>query len=180
MVTDILAIYAAVVSTVSLAISYSAYRSDDPKLSGSAEMVDERSRGESPQLTISISLHNRGRGAITVDSAEIWQHGQIHSWMLSKLDAETFKLPARIEGHSGIRWKFRPADNVPLLDGNKSPKFEARIGLALSAGASATPAGLTARAWPEARPETPRRTLRAGHLRIRRTGKVGHGIVNCG
>jgi hypothetical protein len=37
MLTDILAIYAAVVSTVSLVIAYFAFRSDDPKLSGSAE-----------------------------------------------------------------------------------------------------------------------------------------------
>ena len=108
--TEILASYAAVVSTSSLAISYLAYKSGAPKLSGNAELRQDM---DGPILRIAV--HNRGRGAITVESVELlgiyydgFQMVPGDSW---KLSSPEHVLPARIEGHSGIRWNF-PAHNI--------------------------------------------------------------------
>lgn len=62
--TEVLAVYAAVVSTSSLAISYLAFRSGGPRLSGSAEIYG---RYDIEGLTLHVDIHNRDRGPITVD-----------------------------------------------------------------------------------------------------------------
>lgn len=116
MLTEILAIYAAVISTVSLAIAYFAYRSGDPKLSGSAELIGSYVI-DGPVLR--IALHNRGRGAITVDSGELLGWAIVDEFSQSefplplgtwKLNAADLKLPIRIDGHSGIRWNIAAHD----------------------------------------------------------------------
>jgi hypothetical protein len=112
--TDVLAIYAAVISTSSLAISYLSYRSGGPQLSGDAFMTDQMV-GEPPLLY--IALHNRGRGPVTVDSIMLWAMGPtsvdkdplpVTGW---PLPAVSSKLPVRIEGHSGGRW-WVPAQQI--------------------------------------------------------------------
>lgn len=61
--TEVLAIYAAVVSTSSVAISYLSYRSGGPQLSGSAEIYG-RYDIEGPKLHVDV--HNRGRMTATM------------------------------------------------------------------------------------------------------------------
>jgi hypothetical protein len=111
--TEILAIYAAVISTISLAIAYLAHRSGDPQLSGAAEIVG---RYDIAGPTLHIALHNRGRGPITVDSIMLW--GLTPSWggktlpiVGWPLHAPNSQLPARIEGHSGRNW-HTPAQEI--------------------------------------------------------------------
>jgi hypothetical protein len=120
MLTEVLAIYAASISTISLAISYFAYRSDDPKLSGSAKLdtrfVDLDRMPGGP--TLYVTLHNRGRGAITVASVNSLPAGILivggrdnSPW---QIDTNDLELPTRIEGHSGVQWK------IPLQKWNSS------------------------------------------------------------
>lgn len=109
----ILASYAAVVSTSSLAISYLSYRSGGPQLSGSAE-IEGRYDIDGPKIYIDV--HNRGRGPITVDSVALWGVGRdyekeglpVAGWPLR---SPSCVLPSRVEGQSGEHWHF-PAHNI--------------------------------------------------------------------
>lgn len=106
--SELLASYAAVVSTSSLAMSYLSYRSGGPQLFGSAE-IEGRYDIDGPKLYIDV--HNRGRGSITVDSVMLWGIGKAHEkeglpvvgW---PLHLPSGALPCRIEGQSGGHWHF--------------------------------------------------------------------------
>ena len=131
--TVVLASYAAVVSTSSLAISYLSYRSGGPRLSGSAYIYG-RYDIEGP--TLLVDVHNRGRGPITIDSVMLWGIcGTGHEkglptggWPLSSPGCV---LPSRIEGHSGMHWRF-PAHHVSKewLSRHDIAGLEVTVGLA--------------------------------------------------
>lgn len=130
---EILAIYAAVVSTGSLAVAYFSYRSGGPQLSGSAEIYG-RYDIEGP--TLHINIHNRGRGAITVDSAALWGILIYPNKSLPTIEwplhLSSDALPCRIEGHSGTRWHV-PAHEIArywLNWRNHNKRLEVQIGLA--------------------------------------------------
>ena len=132
--TEVLTIYAAVVSTSSIAISYLSYRSGGPQLSGSAEIYG-RYDIEGP--TLHVDVHNRGRGPITVDSTMLWGVGIVHKkdglpvvgWPLR---SPSCVLPSRIEGHSGERWHF-PAHDLAKewLNRYDLARLEVEVGLAV-------------------------------------------------
>lgn len=111
--TEALAVYAAVVSTGSLTVSYLSHRSGGPQLSGEAEIYG-RYDIEGPKLFVAV--HNRGRAAITIDSVMLWGVGiagleedrPIVGWPLR---SPKCVLPSRIEGSSGALWGF-PAHEV--------------------------------------------------------------------
>jgi hypothetical protein len=104
MLTDALAIYAAVVSTISLAISYFANRSDNPKLSGVATY------GKSDLIdTIEVNVYNRGRGAITVESVEIYSKERGDNPESSEVAVSE---SSRIDGHSGAHWTIPAPPSV--------------------------------------------------------------------
>jgi hypothetical protein len=131
--TEVLATYAVVVSTSSLAISYLSYRSGGPQLSGSAEIYG-RYDIEGP--TLHVDVHNRGRGPITVYSIMLWGVGiaykkeglPVAGWPLR---SPSCGLPSRIEGHSGERWHF-PAHDLAKewLNRHDLARLEVEIGLA--------------------------------------------------
>lgn len=130
--TAILAAYAAVVSTSSLAISYLSYRSGGPQLSGDAEIYG-RYDIQGPMLHVAV--YNRGRGSITVDSIMLWGIGialekslPVVGWPLR---SPSCALPSRIEGHSGTRWHF-PAHHVTKewLNRDDLTRLDIQIGLA--------------------------------------------------
>jgi hypothetical protein len=130
--TVILATYAAVVSTSSLAVSYLSYRSGGPQLSGDAE-IGGRYDIQGP--TLHVDLYNRGRGPITVDSIMLWGVGialegslPVAGWPLRSPGCV---LPSRIEGHSGAHWHF-PAHDVAKewLNRDDLTRLEVQIGLA--------------------------------------------------
>jgi|SRR5580692_215082 hypothetical protein len=131
MLTEILAVYAAIVSTVSLAIAYFAYRSDDPKLSGTVEVKNDL-RSIKGRIELEISLHNRGRGAITIDSVNMWKAGA--GKLMPIPDHTDVSLPVRIDGHSGLRWKIAvedSSDHLPWSASYERPRnFVAVVGLA--------------------------------------------------
>src|ERR1700704_452732 len=96
---EVLAIYAAVVSTGSLGVSYLVYRSGGPQLSGNAEIYG-RYDVEGP--TLLVDVHNRGRGAITLDSVglvgigiDLEREFPVRGWPLR---SPSCVLPLRIEG----------------------------------------------------------------------------------
>ena len=112
--TTLLASYAAIVSSCSVVISYLSYKSGGPQLSGSAGLIG-RYDLEGPILF--VSLHNRGRGPVTVDSVLLWGLGStevargalpVVGWPLHPVNSQ---LPVRIEGHSGVRWNS-PAQKI--------------------------------------------------------------------
>jgi hypothetical protein len=130
--TMVLASYAAVVSTSSLAISYISYRSGGPQLSGDAG-IEGRYDIQGP--TLYVALYNRGRGPITVDSIMLWGVGialkkslPVAGWPLRSPGCV---LPSRIEGHSGAHWHF-PAHDVTKewLNRHDLAGLEATINLA--------------------------------------------------
>ncbi|HUC23943.1 MAG TPA: hypothetical protein VMA73_14640 [Streptosporangiaceae bacterium] len=136
MLTETLAIYAAITSTISLIISYFAFRSGDPKLSGVAEIrADDDEpwdRRKPHNYSLFVALYNRGRGAITVDSIEVycdslWRGPK--NWTPS---ADSVSLPVRIAGNSGVKWDINiPRDDVRTFRGWKSSGvIEVNIGLA--------------------------------------------------
>jgi hypothetical protein len=133
MLTEILATYASVVSTSSLAIAYRAYRAGGPRLSGRAKIY-RRYLIDGPMLL--VDLHNRGRGPITVDSVQlesvvVADDGPLRIIGWPTLSSSNCSLPSRIEGYSGEHWNF-PAHDI--LEEWKSKgniaHLEARIGLA--------------------------------------------------
>jgi hypothetical protein len=102
--TEVLATYAAVVSTASLAVSYLSHRSGGPQLSGNTELIGKYDT-EGPKLTVQV--HNRGRGPVTIDSIMLpgWGPTSLRrkpvgkvGWSFGPINSE---LPVRIEGHSG-------------------------------------------------------------------------------
>lgn len=106
--TEILAIYAAVVSTSSLVVSYISYRSSGPVLSGEAEIHAEiygSEKIDGPVLW--VHLYNRGRAPVTVHSAMISAEGRAEvrrvDWWLH---SDECSLPSRMEGYSGENWIF--------------------------------------------------------------------------
>jgi hypothetical protein len=131
--TEVLAVYAAVVSTGSLAVSYISHRSGGPQLSGDAEIYG-RYDIEGPKLFVAV--HNRGRGPITIDSIMLWGIGiaglekdrPIVGW---PLHSPKCVLPARIEGNSGALWGF-PAHVVTKewLRRDDLARLQVQIGLA--------------------------------------------------
>jgi hypothetical protein len=133
MLTTVLAIYAAVISTVAVLISYYANKSDNPKLSGTVSLsgVTQGDWKKSKQFELSIALHNRGRGAVTVDSVKVYPNGIFGDGGVWKLGTDELKLPFRIEGNSGIHWDIRPAgEQLRFLQRRSSKKLQAVIGLA--------------------------------------------------
>jgi hypothetical protein len=130
--TEVLAAYAAVVSTSSLAISFLSYRSGGPQLSGSAE-IEGRYDIDGPKLYIDI--YNRGRGPITVDSVMLWGVGRAYEkeglavvgWPLR---SPSCVLPSRIEGQSGEHWHFAAhAFTKEWLNRRDLARLEVHIGL---------------------------------------------------
>lgn len=115
MLTEILATYAAVVSSSSLIVSYFSYRSGGPRLSGRAEIIG-RYDIEGP--TLHAAVYNRGRGEITVDSVMLWGLSTplinrktllpTVGWPLHPMNSQ---MPVRIEGHSGANW-HSPAQEI--------------------------------------------------------------------
>ena len=71
MLAEVLAIYATVVSTGSLVISYFSHRSSGPRLAGYAMVA--RGPKEQGQYRIHLELFNRGQGPVTVHS--MWPIG---------------------------------------------------------------------------------------------------------
>lgn len=131
--TTILASYAAVVSTGSLAVSYLSYRSSGPQLSASAE-IEGRYDIDGPKLYIDV--HNRGRGPITVDDVMLWGVAKVyekegHPIVGWPLRSPSCTLPTRIEGHSGEHWHF-PASSFTRewLTRDDLARLEAYIDLA--------------------------------------------------
>jgi hypothetical protein len=141
MLTEILAIYAAVVSTSSLTVSYFSYKSGNPRLSGKAELHNT----DAPILH--IWLYNKGRGAITVNKFELYGFEPGSKEESKTLESKDFPplwwpfprhqcgLRKRIEGHSDDEWflplpemaiKWLNLPNLALLDlevllGNGNP-----------------------------------------------------------
>jgi hypothetical protein len=119
MLTEVLAIYAAVVSTGSL-VAYISYRSNGPVLSGEASFMAEiygKDRIEGPVLW--VNLYNRGRAPVTVHSASIWAEGIGRSagyvrggplvigwWLDGDAISDKYSLPAKIEAHSAVACIF--------------------------------------------------------------------------
>jgi hypothetical protein len=116
MLTEIVAIYAAVVSTVSIVITYFAYRSENPKLSGSVlpggrgRIILGKPYGPTIysqdevefEVPLVIAINNRGRAPITIESASAscivctrkrYAHPAENS----------LEFPIRIDGNSGVR-----------------------------------------------------------------------------
>lgn len=141
MLTEILAIYAAVVSTGSVIIAYFSYRSGDPRLSGSAEIVG-RYDIEGP--TLHVTVHNRGRGPITVDFVMLWglspSSGNkktalpVVGWPLHSVNSQ---LPVRIEGHSGDHW-HSPAQKITKEWLNRSDLTRLEVTINLADGKTMT------------------------------------------
>jgi hypothetical protein len=137
--TAVLATYAAVVSTSSLAISYLSYRSGGPQLSGDAE-IEGRYDIQGP--TLYVDLHNRGRGPITVDSIMLWGVGialkkkslPVAGWPLR---SPSCVLPSRIEGHSGAHWHF-PAHDVAKEWLNRHDLAGLKVTISLATGKTLT------------------------------------------
>lgn len=131
--SEVLAVYAAVVSTGSLAVTYISHRSGGPQLSGDAE-IHGRYDIDGPKLFVAI--HNRGRGPITIDSVMLWGVGltglersrPVVGWPLHSLESE---LPVRVEGNSGALWGS-PAQAAAKewLKRNDLARLEVHIGLA--------------------------------------------------
>ena len=138
MLATVLAIYAAVISTVSLVISYFAYRSESPKLSGTAVVVTEP--GEAPNwgfypdnvvVTLAITLHNRGRGAITVNSVAVYDPSITRGTNQWNPDEDDLVLPVRIEGNSGVKWNLvADYDLQQMLKRHNSEGPDVYIGMA--------------------------------------------------
>jgi hypothetical protein len=136
---EVLAAYAAVVSTSSLAISYLSYRSGGPQLSGSAYIYG---RYDIQGPTLHVDVHNRGRGPITVDSIMLWGVGiaykkaglPVVGWPLR---SSSCVLPARIEGHSGERWHF-PAHDLTKEWLNRHDLARLEITIDLATGKTLT------------------------------------------
>lgn len=132
--TEVLAIYAAVVSTGSLGVSYLSYRSGGPQLSGAAEIYG-RYDIEGP--TLHVDLHNRGRGAITVDAVDLWGVGTALQRSLPvvgwPLRSSSRALPLRIEGHSGARWHF-PAHRIAREWLSRTDLLRLEVAVALANG----------------------------------------------
>lgn len=130
--TEILAIYAAIVSTGSLLVAYLSYKSGGPQLSGDAEIYG-RYDIEGP--TLHVKVYNRGRGPITVESIDLWGMSivlrKLRSVVGWPLRSPGCVLPSRIEGHSGERWHF-PAHRLTeeWLNRNDLVHLEVTIGLA--------------------------------------------------
>jgi hypothetical protein len=99
MLAEILAIYAAVVSTASLVISYFSDRSNNPRLVGQA-MASLSPVGE---YRLRVELFNRGRGPVTVKSIYLNGSGK-YKMMGDTLNLMNPNLPARIEGHAAGEW----------------------------------------------------------------------------
>jgi hypothetical protein len=130
--TEVLAIYAAVVSTGSLAISYLIYKSGGPKLSGHAE-IEGRYDIQGP--TLYVDVYNRGRGPITVDTILLWGVSVAQKKSLPvvgwPLHSPSCVLPTRMEGDSGARWRFPAHDFVKeWLNRHDLTRLEVTIGLA--------------------------------------------------
>jgi len=137
--TLVLATYAAVVSTSSLAISYLSYRSGGPQLSGDAEIYG---RYDIQGPTLHVYLHNRGRGPITVDSPiMLWGVGialkknlPVVGWPLR---SPSCVLPSRIEGHSGVHWHF-PAHDLAKEWLNRPDLTRLEVNVSLGTGKTLT------------------------------------------
>jgi hypothetical protein len=119
MLTEILAIYAAVVSTSSLAVSYVSNRSSNPRLSGRAELHNT----DAPILH--IWLYNKGRAAITINKFELYGFEPGPKEESKTLESKDFPplwwpfprhqcdLRKRIEGHSDHEW-FLPLPEMAI------------------------------------------------------------------
>jgi hypothetical protein len=118
MLTTVLAVYAAVVSTSSVLISYIAYRSADPRLSGGATLYDRE--------TLLVWFYNNGRGAITI-SRFVLMGVRSRSRRKKSVEYANFKflwplyyqftgdqcgLPKRIEGHSDANWEVKLSESI--------------------------------------------------------------------
>jgi hypothetical protein len=139
--SEVLAVYAAVVSTGSVTITYISHRSGGPQLSGDAE-IHGRYDIDGPKLFVAI--HNRGRGPITIDSVMLWGVGltgveknrPIVGWPLHSLESE---LPVRVEGNSGALWaSSAQAAAKEWLERNDLARLEVHIGLATGKGMELT------------------------------------------
>jgi len=134
--TTLLASYAAVVSTISLAIAYLAYKSDGPQLSGDAEI---HGRYDIQGPTLHVAVYNRGRGPATIESldlagiARLGTGGPEEGRMVVgwPLHVPRGALPSRVEGNSGERWHF-PAVHITKewLTRDDLARLEVTIGLA--------------------------------------------------
>jgi hypothetical protein len=107
MLTEVVASYAAVVSTAALALSYVSYRASGPQLSGNAYIYG---RYDVDGPTLHVLVYNRGRGAVTVRDLWLWASNTprrspcpVMGWPLRWTKGT---LPARIEGQSGEHFSF--------------------------------------------------------------------------
>ncbi|WP_144082714.1 MULTISPECIES: hypothetical protein [Micromonospora] len=114
MLTEILAAYAAVVSTSALAVSWLTYRSGNPRLSGDATLVED-DKGE---YGLWVDIRNRGRSVAFVRAMNLQKHGYrkrrreaVVIWGLYARDAT---YPLKIEAHSGDRFHFRPRGDFAI------------------------------------------------------------------
>jgi hypothetical protein len=95
MLTEILAIYAAAVSTCSLAISYFTYQSGGPRLSGQALLTGRFSDAEGPMLNVAV--YNRGRGPVTIDRIFLWTFAHVKAGPAHALSSRATRRKASTE-----------------------------------------------------------------------------------
>jgi hypothetical protein len=102
--TTAIAAYAAVVSTGSLVVALLAWRSGGPQLQARAGLV----RAENGNGWLSITVNNRGRADITIESMQLWV-GKLSPRMVESFKVERGpELPHRLVSHSSIDWVLPP------------------------------------------------------------------------
>lgn len=106
MLTMVLAIYAAVTATISLGISYLAYKADNPKISGRF-YADISSVGDHGiEISLNIELYNRGRAPIAVDYLHAFYGRFLNRTKLFLSSSPDLKFPVLIEGNSNFKKKI--------------------------------------------------------------------------
>jgi hypothetical protein len=117
--TEVFAGLSLVVSATALFVSYLAFRSAGPRLSGEADFgttyywpVGKRG------VTLYVHVHNRGSGAITIDDLMLWTYPSepTKDRELPSVGSTGWPLtwaadfPIRLEGHSGKQFSIPAVD----------------------------------------------------------------------
>lgn len=117
MVTTIIAIYGAVVSTASAALGAWYFLRSGPRLQAEAYLLPPADWKQLDDDTlIVVRIWNAGRAEITVNIVDVTAHYQGKESEINYLDGELHgpEVPIRLQGHSGEEWTTELHTVLPL------------------------------------------------------------------
>ena len=113
MLTEILALYAAITATVTLFVTYQSYRSDNPRISGRMTAVVSRRKDFSATVTMSIKIYNKGRAVTTIEDPCAYYFPNLiwyprYHWRVIEIPSQIEpRLPFPIEGNFNFKTKIK-------------------------------------------------------------------------